>query len=153
MAVPLEFPSTTKNFSLPMLFSGQAQKEFFINQSLVVIDALLQRGVNDSLVAPPSDPEEGQCFRIKGGAADDWAGHDDELAVRVAGSWHFVLPLDGMCIFDRGAGAILYFNAGWQTATEPSAPSTGSTVDTEVRAALSELIEALRNVGIFANSA
>ncbi|MHA7820400.1 MAG: DUF2793 domain-containing protein [Erythrobacter sp.] len=152
MALPIEFPSTTKHFSLPMLFSGQAQKEFFINQSFVVIDALLQHGVIDSLETPPSDASEGQCFRILANATGDWAGHDDELVVRVANAWHFVLPLEGMRVFDRNAAAMLHYNAGWQAATEPTVPDTGSTVDAEARTVLTELIEALRKIGIFANS-
>ena len=149
MAVPIEFPSTTKHIALPLLFSGQAQKEFFINQSLVVLDALLLRGVDNSFSAPPADPTEGQCFRVTAEATDEWVGHEDDIAVCVAGAWHFIVPKNGMRVFDRTAGTQLHFRDGWQTAIEPVVPSTGSTVDAEARTALAELIEALRKVGIF----
>lgn len=152
MAVPLVFQSTTDCASLPLLFPGQAQKEFFVNQSLVVIDALLQQGVSESRTVPPADPSEGQCFRILSGAGEEWAGHEHEIAVSVADAWHFVAPAAGMRFFDRGAGVFLHYDGGWQTATEPAVPDTGTTVDAEVRAALGELIEALRKVGIFANT-
>lgn len=133
--------------------SGQAQKEFFINQALAVVDALLQRGVSGSFAAPPTEAIEGQCFRVSANATGDWVGRSDDLAVHLGGAWHFVSPQEGMTIFDRGAGALLHFNAGWQVASEPTVPSSGTTIDTEVRIALSELIEALRNIGIFANNA
>lgn len=117
-----------------------------------MIDTLLQHGVSESLVAPPADPSEGQCFRILAGASGDWTGHEHELAVSVAGAWHYVPSVAGMRLFDREAGVLLHYDNGWQTATEPAVPDTGSTVDAEVRAALGELIEALRKVGIFANN-
>ena len=149
MTVPVEFPSATKNVSLPFLFSGQAQKEFYINQSLSLIDALLQRGIHGSLSMPPSDPLDGDCYRVLSPADGAWIGQEDKLAVQVGGAWHFVEPKVGMTIFDQNASCMLHFNAGWQSAVEPSAPSGGDTIDTQARAAISDLIEALRSTGFF----
>lgn len=152
MATPISFPSTTTNFSLPLLFAGQAQKEFFVNQSLVVIDALLQSGVADSLTTPPSGPSEGSCYRVTSTAIGDWIGHEDEIAIRIGGAWNFVAPHPGMMVFDQQAESFIHYNLGWQSAAEPAEPSGGTTIDAEARTAIRDLIEALRKVGIFPNT-
>jgi hypothetical protein len=96
---------------------------------------------------------EGDCYRVNVGATGDWSGHDDEIAIRVGGAWHFVAPFTGMVVFDRTAGKSLRFDSMWQSADAPEMPSGGTTIDAEVRSALSELIQALRNVGIFGPAA
>lgn len=150
MAVSISFPSTTRNLDLPLLFSGQAQKEFSLNQAFTIVDAMLQRGVVSSLNTPPSPAEEGDCYRVLSGATGEWLGHEDSLAIRIGGAWHFVTPKAGMTIFDQTSEQMLLFNAGWVTATGPANPTGGATVDTEARAAISELVEALRIMGLFA---
>ncbi|MFU7527311.1 DUF2793 domain-containing protein [Qipengyuania sp. ASV99] len=151
MAVLSIFPSTTACFALPLLFPGQAQKEFFINQSLTLIDFVLQSGVEGSLSAPPQDPAEGVSYRIKAEATAEWEGHEDEVAVRIGGTWHYISAQSGMTLFDRQAGRFLHYNSGWQIASEPLRPTGGAVIDAEARQALDDLVEALRNMGIFAN--
>lgn len=151
MSVPISFPSTTPNFQLPLLFAGQAQKEFFFNQAISLVDALGSNCVVSSAHTPPAAPIDGECYRVSAPGENDWFGHDDEIAVRIGGTWHFVTPYVGMAVFDRAADTLIHYKAGWNAAVEPLAPSGGTTVDLEARAALSELIEALRNLGVFAN--
>ncbi|QFT76149.1 DUF2793 domain-containing protein [Erythrobacter sp. THAF29] len=150
MTEPLTFASSTQTYSLPLLFAGQAQKEFFVNQALATIDSLLQLSVEASVAAPPADPADGSCFRIAGGATDDWAGKDDMLAIRISGAWQFVDPPAGTRLYDRAARQCLLFDAGWIQPAEPSEPAGGSVVDSEARAAINELISAMRSAGIFA---
>ena len=149
MTAPVEFPSTTLRFALPLLFSGQAQKEFYLNQALSVIDTVLQGGVSTSLFAPPSAANEGEAFRVLSPATGVWAQREDQLAIWIGGAWHFVQPTIGMTIFDRSASSMLHFNSGWQNASEPAVPVGGTTVDTEARAAVSGLVQALKKMGIF----
>lgn len=153
MAVPISFPSTTSKFSLPLLFAGQAQKEFFVNESLSLIDSLLSGVIKESLATPPAAPVEGDCFRIVATASGDWAGHEDELAIFVGGAWQFVAPQSGMSVFDQQAGATVHFNGSWQSPIEPIQPNGGTTIDTEARQMIGELIEALQKAGVFANPA
>lgn len=148
MAEPIAFPSTTTNLSLPLLFSGQAQKEFSLNHALTVIDVMMQRTVDQSLASPPTSPADGSSFRILANPDGEWTGHADEIALWIGGSWHFAQAVDGMAIFDRTANQSLRFFGGWNAAIEPTIPSGGSIVDTEARATLVELIEALRAYGI-----
>lgn len=151
MSEPLTFPSITENYSLPLLFAGQAQKEFFVNQALATIDSLLQMSVDATLAAPPATPTDGMCFRIATEASEEWEGKDDMLAIRIAGAWQYIAARTGMRIYDRSAHQFLLFNAGWIAPTEPSGPTGGSVVDTEARAAIDALFSALRNAGIFAS--
>lgn len=148
MATPIAFPSTTSQFAFPLLSVGQAQKEFFINQALSVIDIVLQRAVDGSAAAPPAEPDTGSCYRILPDAVAEWAGHDGEIALWIGGAWHFLPPFQGMSVFDRGAGTISYFNAGWHAAIEPALPTGGETVDAEARVAVTEIVAALRTAGI-----
>ncbi len=150
MAEPIAFPSTTANFSLPLLFAGQAQKEFVLNHSLQAIDALLQNSVGDSISSPPATVENGATYRVAENASGSWAGHDGDIAMAIGGAWVFVSPLDGMMIYDRAARRHLLYDGGWKSATAPAAPIGGAVIDIEARAMLSALIEALRGIGIIA---
>ena len=153
MANPIEFPSTTAHLSLPLLFTGQAQKEPFINHAFSAIDALLTGVVDDSLATPPSDPIEGTRFRILENATSDWQGHGGEIALRVGSAWEFISPFNGMRIFDVTSRVFYFFSSDWQAAVEPSAPTGGTVVDSEARAVLEILIEALKTAGIFVRPA
>ncbi len=153
MANPIAFPSTTTHLSFPLLFSGQAQKEPFINHAFSAIDALLTGVVNDSLATPPGSPVEGSRYRVLANGTDEWLSHDDEIAIHVGGAWEFVVPHEGMSIFDSTARTSYFFANGWQAAIEPPLPTGGSVVDSEARAAVSLLIEALRTSGIFVSPA
>lgn len=131
--------------------AGQAQKEFFVNQALATIDGLLQLAIDGSLDQPPASPVEGACFRILGAATGEWAGKDDMLALLIAGTWQYVTPSLGARIYDRSNHQVLLFDGGWIAASEPASPAGGSVIDAEARTAIDELIQALRNAGIFAN--
>lgn len=150
MADPIVFPSTTSNFSLPLLFTGQAQKEPFINEAMSVIDACLVGTVEGSFTAPPSDPQSNAAYRVVQGATGDWAGHDNQIALWIGGAWKYVSPTDGLWVFDQAARVQLRYQAGWEIAEEPAQPAGGNTIDNEARAAISGIIEALRTAGIFA---
>lgn len=147
MADPIFFPSTTVNFALPLLFSGQAQKEFTLNQALAAIDALLAGVVEASLDQPPIDPAEGECYRIAAQASGEWADHSDEIAARIGNGWHFVTPREGMEVFDRSLGIRMIFRGQWQSALAPAVPQGGAVIDTEARATLAQLVEVLQQMG------
>lgn len=151
MTNPIVFPSITPNFSLPLLFMGQAQKEPFINQALLVIDSLLDGTIDGSLSAPPNDPITGSTYRVLAGASDDWQSHDNDIAIWVGQSWTFIEPREGLSVFDKTAQIQLRYLTAWESADSPTEPSGGSTVDIQARTAITELISALKTAGIFSN--
>lgn len=152
MSEPIVFPSATPALGLPLLVAGQAQKEFFVNQALGLLDALHARAVIASRPAPPS-AAEGEAFRVTATATGAWAGHEDSIAILIGGGWHFVAPAEGMLLFDREAARTIMFRSQWEVATAPVMPSAGAVVDTEARAALAGLIQALMAIGILGPAA
>jgi hypothetical protein len=150
MSEPFIFSSTTPVASLPLLVPGQAQKEFYLNQALSILDALCPQAVVASQGAPPAAIADSACFRITSPASADWAGNEDHLAIGIGGDWHFVAPREGMQVFDADAGHWLVFRSGWRAAVAPVIAEGGSVIDAAARTALAELIEDLRNIGILA---
>lgn len=142
------FPFSTPNIGLPLLMAGQAQKEFFLNQALGILDALLRNSINASRPAPPLAPVDGQCFRVTAPALEAWAGCEDHIAIRIGDDWHFIPPRDGMRLFDSEAGHALFYRATWEFAEVAAVPSTGAVIDSEARAALAQLIQTLRDFAI-----
>lgn len=152
MSDPVTFPSETRNFSLPLLFPGQAQKEFFLNQAASIIDAALASVVEASLNDPPTSPAEAASYLVLAPATGVWEGQEDKIAMFVGESWHFITPVEGISVFDRAASQVLRYLSGWQNATEPSPLQGGAVIDVEARQMLSDIVEALRKVGVFGQS-
>ncbi|MGN3974448.1 DUF2793 domain-containing protein [Tsuneonella sp. SYSU-LHT278] len=150
MTDPADFPSTTPRWGLPLLFAGQAQKEFFVNAALSRFDALAHPAIDGEVLAPPADPAEDGCWLVAANGGDAFAGREGQLAFRQAGAWAFVEPREGLRVFDKSAGQYLLFAGVWRREAGVAEPVGGQTVDVEARAAISELIAALSRSGIFA---
>ena len=118
-----------------------------------MIDSLLMGVIEASLATPPSAPADGAAYRLLSGADDDWTGHDGEIALRIGGSWNFISPTEGMSVFDKNARVQLHYDSGWATASIPTQPTGGTTVDAEARTAISEIVDTLKTAGILPTSA
>ncbi len=153
MPEPISFPTETNTFALPLLFAGQAQKEFFVNQALVLIDSLLGHSVVATQETAPAAPTEGDSYRIGTNATAEWAGHEDEIAVWVGGIWQFIPPFDGLLVFEQASGHFSFYRGGWKAAQSPASLQGGSVVDTEARAAIAELTQSLQDIGLLQASA
>jgi hypothetical protein len=144
MTQPITFANSTSRFSLPMLFQGQAQKEFYFNEAMSLVDALLFPVVEGESPVAPANPIEGEAWLVAIGASGDWVDQEHSVAIAIAGSWNFVQPGDGMVLFDKTAGQTVRFENSWIRAAEPTTPAGGSVIDQEARAAISQIIEILR---------
>jgi hypothetical protein len=149
MTDPMSFSSATPRFSLPLLFAGQSQKEFYVNEAHALTDALLHAACEGEAADPPATPDEGQAWLVASGASGNWAGEDGHLAMRQSGNWLFAEPTDGMRVFDRSTGQMLLYRDGWQRPVAPSVPTTGTVIDTEARAVIADLVTALTDAGVF----
>jgi hypothetical protein len=159
----------TARFAMPLLAPGQSQKEWFHNEALQTIDALLCAMVEGPPVAqPPASPAEGQCFIIASGGSGAWAGKDGNLAAFTEGGWKFIAPSEGLRALDRASGqTLLRRNGGWESGIvraqevriggqlvvrerQPAvaAPTGGTTVDAECRSAVAALLAALQAHGL-----
>lgn len=148
MSDPIVFSSSTPLLGLPLLFAGQAQKEFFVNQAFAVLDGLHARAVTASQAAPPATAPDGACYRVTSPASGAWIGREGAIAVRINGGWHFVAPAEGMVLFDRTSGRSVIYRTQWQVAPAPALPSGGTVVDAQARAAINAVIDALRTLGV-----
>lgn len=148
MPDPISFTSASPRHALPMLFAGQAQKEFFVNEANARVDALLHPAIEGEGNDPPASPAEGECWLVGSAPTGVWSGNARKLACFSAAIWLFLDPADGMRVFDRAAGQFLLYRDGWRAPATPAPPTGGLTVDAEARAAIAGLLAALANAGI-----
>ena len=129
--------------------AGQAQKEFYVNEAHSLTDMLLHPAIEGEADTPPGSPQDGECWLVGSSPVLDWQGHPGEVACFQAGVWLFAIPREGMRVLDRTAGQDIRFRDGvWQRAIAPAALAGGTTIDSEARAAIAELISALVDGGI-----
>lgn len=161
----------TPRFALPFIAPGQAQKELFHNEALQRIDFLLCPVVEEPpLPAPPASPAVGSAYVVAAGASGAWAGHDGEIAGFGEGGWRFFAAVDGASVIDRVSGEILLRRGGsWEAGivrgqevrlggqkvvgaqqAAITAPTGGATVDAVGRAAIANILIALRSHGLIA---
>jgi hypothetical protein len=130
------------------MLSGQAQKEFFVNEAHALADMLLHPAIAGEATVPPSNPADGDCWLISPAATAAWAGQDGKLACFQAGAWLFAAPRNGMSVLDLSNGQVRRYVDGWQAAVAVAPPGGGTVVDTQAREAIVELIAALVSAGI-----
>jgi len=160
---------TTPRFALPFILPGQAQKELFHNEALVVVDALLQAAVEEGPRAlPPAAPAAGQCWIVGAGAGGAWSGREGSLALWSEGGWRFLAVPAGATVWDKAGGLPRQWDgsawsggrlrcAGLAVAgkdvvgeRQPAVPSPsgGTIIDAEARAALAAVIATLKTHGL-----
>lgn len=158
----------TDRLALPLLASGQAQKEMYHNEALVRLDLITQAKVEAvGLNEPPVEPMPGQCWIIGDIPTAAWLAHPGQIAGWTDGGWRFVIPLEGMRLWiGEHAGSALYIDGSWRTGEAHgrvfvegqqvigprtaaiAEPVAGMVVDAEARAAISAVLVALRAHGL-----
>ena len=159
----------TARLSLPLLSAGQAQKELVHNEALQAIDMLVAAAVEEPpLAAPPAAPAVGATYIVASVPSGDWTGKAHYLACFTAGRWRFATARDGMVAFVRSSSLWAVFRDGaWdlgslrgsslilggQQVVGPrlagiAAPSGGTVIDSQARAAVVQILAALREHGL-----
>lgn len=88
--------TNTPILSMPYIAPSQAQKHVTHNEALRLLDVLVQLVADSrSGTTPPPAPSEAQCFIVAPGATGDWAGQDEQIALRESGVWIFIAPQSG----------------------------------------------------------
>ena len=161
---------SSDRLKLPLLTAAQAQKEVTHNEALTLADIAVQAVVQS--VAPanvPTTPAAGQCWIIGPAPSGAWAGRAGAIAAWTSGGWRFVAPFEGMQVWSLADGVMVRRSAwAWEigalTATTLSvgglqviggrrprvvAPTGGTTIDSQARAAIALLIAGLETHGLF----
>jgi hypothetical protein len=160
---------TTQRFDLPFLLPGQAQKELFHNEALVLIDLALHPAVEGPPAAePPAAPAPGECRIVAPAAVGDWSGRDNMLAIWTTSGWRFLAPQPGTSAWNKAASVPMTWDGSeWSGgdlactgltvggvrvvgARQPAvaSPSGGTIIDAEARAAIDALTAALMSHGL-----
>jgi hypothetical protein len=144
-----DMPATPR-LGLPLLAVAQAQKEVTHNEALVVLDALVHAAVEvGPVAAPPTTPAEGQCWIVGPAPTGEWSGQDGTIALWTAGGWRFLAPREGMQVIRLADRARICYDGGeWTPPETIAAPSGGTVIDVEARAALAALILSLEAQGL-----
>ena len=136
-------------FSLPLLIAGQAQKEVTWNESLALIDALMAMRVESAGEnAAPAAPLPGQCWIVGDAPTGAWTGAAGKAAISTVGGWRFVpMPLFSVVCVGSNGQVWRKLPGGWSALSVPAAPSGGTTIDVECRAALAAILTLLGKAG------
>lgn len=148
MTNPISYASATPRFALPFLFTGQAQKESFVNEAFALADMLLHPAIEGEAQIPPTAPLAGECWLVGNSPTGEWAGQAGSLAAFQDGTWLFAAPRNGMSVLDLSTGHTIRYADGWQVPAAVSAASGGAVVDTQARGAIAQIIAALTTAGI-----
>ncbi len=161
--------SASARLSLPFLSAGQAQKEIVHNEALQTLDLLVDAAVEEGpQTTPPSSPTVGECYIIGASSLGEWTGKDGYLAGYTSGGWRYISPLDGMSVYVKSTSTWAIYRAGaWEFGAVRGAslviggvqvvgsrqtailgPSGGTNIDAESRAAVDQILAALRQHGL-----
>lgn len=120
-------PDTSPNLALPYLLPAQAQKHVTHNEALQRLDAVTQLVVEAfGATTPPGSPGVGLVWAVGSGATGDWAGKAGKLALRVAGGWTFLDPLEGWRAWGRAEAQLrIWRGTSWQVLPLENLPGLG----------------------------
>ncbi len=140
----------TPRFALPLLAVGQAHKELFHNDALLLLDFLAHPVVQAVVDDPtPLSPAEGDCWLVGSAALAEWSGREDHIAGWSAGGWRFVKPQESMkIIVESDHSSAVYVDGVWQFLQHINAPIGGANIDLEARTAIDSILALLRTAQI-----
>lgn len=151
--------------------TGCAGRNIILRGALRLIDIVAAAAVESvGGNAPPASPADGQCYVVGTAPTGAWVGHAKAIAGYAPGGWRFVAAVAGMVALDKASGQTAsYDGSAWsigaiQGATlklggsqvvgprlaAVAAPSGGSVIDVEARAAIALILDRLRTHGLIA---
>ena len=141
------------------------------NEALLALDTLVGGVVEEPpRTSPPSNPEPGQTYIVADGAVGEWAGLSGKILSFSEAGWRQQNPAEGQSFLVRSTGVRATFQGGvWElglvratsvmvggvqvVGSRSSAvvsPAGGTVVDSEARACIAQMLNALRAHGLIA---
>ncbi|MGY2734807.1 DUF2793 domain-containing protein [Sphingomonas sp. UYP23] len=160
---------TSTRLGLPLLQTGQAQKELTHNEALTLLDLAVQPSVEAiALDTPPATPGPGACWIVGTAPTGAWTGQAHALAGWTDSGWRFVPSQPGMTVWSKADQTDARFDGTrWTVGTivatrlvlggfamlgpprqHIAAPANGGVIDAEARAVLEAILEALQSLGL-----
>src|SRR4029077_11538578 len=105
--------SASANLALPFIEGGELLPDVTLNETLRLIDTLVQLAIVDrDLNAPPGSPAEGQRWIVKASPSPTgaWTGHGNHVAGWQGGGCVFCTPKSGWFAFVIDEGALVAWN-------------------------------------------
>ena len=116
---------TTTNLLLPYIMAAQAQKHVTHNETLRLLDGLVQLSVlGRDLTAPPGSPADGDRYIVASGGTADWAGWDLNVALFSDGAWLRLPPRTGWRAWVEDEDLLLVYDGSGWVGTTPDALQT-----------------------------
>jgi len=161
--------SGTPRLTLPLLSVGQAQKELFHNEALLLLDSAVAAAVLEPPRAtPPSSPVVGACYLVAAAPTGAWAGRQQYVAAYGEAGWRFIAPIEGMVAYVVSDSVSPTYRAGaWELGSirgssliiggqqvvgtrraAIASPAGGATVDSQARSAIDQILSAIRQHGL-----
>ena len=102
------------------------------NKAFAILDALtpIPHVLDADLTTPPGSESDGDVYIPAATATGDWAGHEDDLAIVVNGSYEFVTPLDRWVAWLEDEGCYVYYNGSAWVYIPPKSVESGITAST-----------------------
>lgn len=122
---------STPRLGLSTVPSGSLQPSVPINESLQLLDALVQAGAVSALrntPPPTTDADAGAVYIVGDTPTGAWAGHGLSIALcTAANTWYFLAPKVGYTLYVHDQGVpFVYHSTGWAPAARV-ATKTAST--------------------------
>jgi len=107
----------TANLKLPFILPSQAQKHVTHNESLLLLDSIVQLSVLDrDMNDAPAELAEGDRYIVAAGASGTWAEQSGKIAAFQDGAWTFLDPRVGWQAWVADEGTFVVWNgAEWAT--------------------------------------
>jgi Protein of unknown function (DUF2793) len=136
---------------------------------LQTLDSLVAGAVEEPPRAdPPAAPVVGACYIVGATPTGDWSSTAQYVAAFTSAGWRLMPPQEGMTFYVRSTGVWAVFRGGaWELgelrgsslliggqqvvgsrAAAIASASGGTTVDSEARAAIDQILAALRQHGL-----
>lgn len=103
----------TPNLTLPFIEAAQAQKHVTHNESLRILDAVVQLSVLSNIYTAPPDspnPANGDRYLVASGAGGEWSGFDDSVVAYQDGAWVEYVPQTGWVTWVEDSEQLLVFD-------------------------------------------
>ncbi len=103
------------NLNLPYIMASQAQKHVTHNESIRILDALVQLSVETrNLATPPSSPLSGNRYLIAANPVNEWVGKEHQISVYQDGAWQYFEPKNGWLVWIGDEElSLIYSNNQW----------------------------------------